>query len=103
MEYKWTISALDCKVSEDGMTNVVQTIHWRYKGTNDNQVTAETYGAQTVGSPNPEAFTPFDDLTEEIVVGWLEATMDVDAMNTNITKQIELIENPVTVTLTLKS
>lgn len=65
--YQWTISALDCAVSKDGLTNVVKTIHWRYRGANENNITAEVYGAQSVGDPNSEEFTPFENLTKEVV------------------------------------
>lgn len=99
--YNWQISALDCKVSEDGMTNIVQTVHWRYSGTNDKGTFYEMFGAESVGNPNPESFTPFDELTIEIVVSWLESIMDVKSMNENIINQIELIENPIMVTLQL--
>lgn len=97
--YKWIFSAFDCKVSEDGMQDVITTVHWRYRGTDENGVTAEVYGAQGVGSPTPDAFTPYPELSEEQVIGWMESTIDMEAMNANIDAQIEAIINPVNVTL----
>ena len=97
--YKWTFSAFDCRVSEDGLTDVVTTVHWRYNGTNEDGITAGTYGAQSVGEPNPDAFTPYPQISEEQVIEWMESTIDVPAMQENITEQIELIINPVNVTL----
>jgi len=97
--YKWIFSAFDCRVDEDGMQDVVTTVHWRYNGTNENGISAEIYGAQAVGTPTPDAFTPYPDLSEEQVIGWMEETMDVEAMQLNIAEQIELIINPVYVTL----
>ena len=97
--YKWTFSAFDCRVDEDGMQDVVTTVHWRYNGTNEDGISAEIYGAQSVPTPNPEAFTPYPDLSEEQVIGWMEETMDVEAMQLNIAEQIELIINPIIVTL----
>ena len=97
--YKWIFSAFDCRVDEDGMQDVVTTVHWRYNGTNENGISAEIYGAQAVGTPTPDAFTPYPDLSEEQVIGWMEETMDVEAMDLNIAEQIELIINPVYVTL----
>ena len=98
--YKWIFSAFDCRVSEDGLTDVVTTVHWRYNGTDEDGITAETYGAQAVGEPNPDAFTPYPNLSEDQVIGWMESTMDIEAMQLNIAEQIELIKNPVSVTLT---
>lgn len=101
--YQWTISALDCAVSKDGLTNVVETIHWRYRGTNENDTTAEIYGAQSVGDPNPESFTPFDELTKEIVEQWLEEIMDMEEIQAIIDNQINELEHPTHVTLQLPS
>ena len=97
--YKWIFSAFDCKVSEDGMQNVITTVHWRYRGTDENGVTAEIYGAQGVGSPIPDAFTPYPEVSEEQVIGWMESLMDVESMNESVSNQIEAIINPVNATL----
>jgi hypothetical protein len=97
--YKWIFSAFDCRVDEDGMQDVVTTVHWRYNGTTEDGISAEIYGAQAVGTPTPDAFTPYPELNEEQVIGWMEETMDVPAMQLNIAEQIELIINPVMVTL----
>ena len=96
--YKWTFSAFDCKLDEQ-LDKVVTTVHWRYAGTDQDGITAETYGAQSVGEPNPDAFTAYPQISEEQVIGWMEATIDMEAMNENISNQINLIKNPVTATL----
>jgi hypothetical protein len=99
INYKWIFSAFDCRVDEEGMQDVVTTVHWRYNGTNENGIAAEVYGAQSVGTPTPDAFTPYPGLSEAQVIGWMEDTMDVPAMQLNIAEQIELIEHPVNITL----
>jgi len=96
--YNWIIEALDCKVNEGDLQDVVYNVHWRYSATNKNGITAETYGAQAVLPPSEEDFTPYNELTKEQVVGWLEATIDVPAMNLMLDNQINLIINPVDVT-----
>ena len=83
--FNWTISALDCKVDEDNLKDVVYTVHWRYRATDENGIT--------------EDFTPYDELTKEQVVGWLEASMDVPAMDLSLDEQIYLLINPIDVTL----
>jgi hypothetical protein len=99
INYKWNFPAFDCRIDEDGLMDVVTTVHWIYNGTNEDGITAGMYGTQAVGTPTPEAFTPYPDLSEEQVIGWMEETMDVEAMQLNIAEQIELIINPVMVTL----
>jgi hypothetical protein len=111
--FNWTISAAERAVSKDGLSNVIQTVHWRYRGTDENGITAETYGATSIGDPNPQDFTPFDEVTSLDVQGWLESIMSVvpeiaegedpkptqlQAMQANIQSQIDLIITPTTIT-----
>ena len=116
MNYTWTISALDCAVSQDELTNVVQNVHWRYRATDADGVTAERYGAQSVPAPNPSSFSPYENLTTEIVVGWLEGIMSepvpveegeeekptlLEEIQTRLLQDIDSKKNPVMVTLPL--
>lgn len=96
--FNWTISAVERAINLDGLQDVIQTVHWRYRGTDENGVTAETYGAVTVGQPNPQDFTPFDDVTTSDVEGWLEVLLDVPSMQANLEAQIALIITPTTIT-----
>jgi len=101
MEYKWTISALDCVVSKDELTNVVETIHWRYMGINENGVSCERYGALPVGEPNPEEFVDYENLTLEVVSNWLESSMDMEILQQEIKNCISLKETPTHIKLPL--
>lgn len=96
--YKWIFSAFDCRVDEN-LDKVVTTVHWRYNGTDEDDISAGIYGAQPVGEPNHDAFTPYPDLLEEQIIGWMESVMDIEEMQKNIEEQINLIKNPVQVTL----
>lgn len=96
--YTWFIAALDCKINENNLQDVVYNVHWRYSAVNENGITAETYGAQAVLPPSTEAFTPYDELTKEQIIGWLEAGLDVPALTADLDNQINLIVNPVDVT-----
>lgn len=98
----WVISAMECKVHEEDMTDVVIIVHWRFQGREmheEKEYFAEVYGATSVGMPDPANFTPFDQLTKEQVVGWLEAELDVPKMTEGLQENIDLQINPVTVTL----
>ena len=97
--FNWVISALDCKVKEDNLQDVVYNVHWRYVATKS-EIVVDTYGSTSVDRPSEEDFIPFDKLTEEIVVSWLEQSLDVEAMQKSLSEQIELIENPIDVTFT---
>jgi hypothetical protein len=99
--YAWSSPIMDLKVQEGELEKVITNIHWRYSGTDEDGVTAETYGCQSVPSPNPEAFTAYEEVTMEMVTGWLESMMDMEAMQARLEAEIELKKNPVTLTLPL--
>ena len=111
--FNWNISSVERAVSLDGLSDGIQTVHWRYRGTNENGVTAETYGATAVGEPNPQDFTPWDEVTEADVEGWLVSIMSVvpeveegeeekptqlEQMQENLETQIALLITPTTIT-----
>lgn len=98
--YNWTISAMECVKKENDLTDVVITIHWRYNAEKEG-FNAETYGATSMPLPNGKEFTPYEDLTKDQVVDWLVSELDVEAMNENLNAQIELLINPINVTLQL--
>lgn len=96
--YNWIISAMECVKKEGDLNDIVITIHWRYAVTKD-EVSTDTYGATAIPLPTGEDFTPYEELTKEQVVGWLEATLDVEAMQQNLESQLDLLINPTNVTL----
>ena len=97
--YKWTINALDAKISQDSKNNVIHTIHWGYSAVDNDD---DTKAAYSIGTHNVEYdaknFTEYDSLKESDVVAWLEAAMDVDSMKASLDAQVALQKAPVDVT-----
>lgn len=94
--YNWTISALDCKPQEDGLTDVVVTAHWQVSATNGTY-NAGVYGTQSFTLQSGEGFTPYADLTQDQVIGWVQSAMGIDqvtALQQNLDAQIENQVNP---------
>jgi len=93
--FNWTVSAMDYTVSQDGHTNVVNTVHWRVSKT-DGDNSGSSYG--TVGLEAPSGtFVEWDDITEEIAVGWAKAALgdeQVAATEAAIDAQIAEKANP---------
>ena len=96
--FEWVISACDVILDEGTMKDVITTIHWRYNATNDGYF-AGSYGASAVGQPTPANFTNYNEVTKDQMVSWLEAVLDVPAMQENLNSQIELLKNTITATL----
>ena len=103
--YKWIISQMnEYPTTSDNLTDVVFTVHWRRQAEQvdgDKTWFAETYGAQSIPAPSPDNFTPYADLTQAIVEGWLEAILPVEAMQESLEANINLQINPTEVTLPL--
>ena len=98
---QWQVAALDCKQDTEGLADVVAVIHWRKSATEvvgDKTYTGYTYGACQIAPPDAESFIAFEDLTEAEVIGWLEATLDVNAIDASLDAQIETQKNPPVVT-----
>lgn len=96
--YKWNINALDAKVSVDDDENVVYTVHWSLIATSeDGEHTVSNIGTHGV-EYDADNFVPYEDLTEEMVIGWLEAGLDVDSMKAGLDAQIEKLITPQEIT-----
>lgn len=94
----WIISAMDVKLSEGDLKDVVTLVHWR-RNAIEGEYSAEVYGTCPVGDPTPEQFVSYEDLTKEEVEAWLEASLDVEAIDAGLDAQIELKKNPIDATL----
>lgn len=104
IQFKWVISSMDEYPSSDGLTDVVFKIHYRRQATEvDEKGTwfAETYSVLSVSAPDPSSFVPYDQLTEAMVEGWLNAGLDVASIDASLTAQIEEQKNPKVVSLPL--
>ena len=94
--YAWNINALDTLISHDSNSNVIHTIHWTLKVTDDNSNTAETIGTHSV-EYDADNFTEYNDLTEADIISWLEASetgLDVAAIKANLDARVEEIATP---------
>ena len=104
LDFKWVISQLDTAPSEDGLTDVVKTVHWRYQATevvDTKTYFAEVYGTMACATPSSTDFTAYPDLTEAKVEGWLEAGLDTATLQANLESQIEYQKNPPIINLPL--
>jgi hypothetical protein len=89
----WIIERLLCKPTEGSLTDVVITADWRCNGSQD-QYSGTCYGSCSFAPPS-ENFTPYEDLTQEQVLGWCFASgVNQTAIEANVTQQINDQINP---------
>lgn len=99
--YSWFIGNLNAKIENDGLENVIQTIHWRLQATDENENVVDVYGSCGLDAPEAESFISFDSLTKAEVEGWLESILDVDSLKVGLDSKLEIIANPTHVDLQL--
>lgn len=101
--YDWNCKTVDVHPQEDEQTDVVYNVHWIVTGT-DGDYSSNAIGTQIVPLSEGGAFIPFENLTNEIVVGWTKEAMGketVESIEAGIASQIESLINPTSVTMTI--
>lgn len=93
IEYTWKFHSFDTAPSEDGLTDVVKTIHWRINAV-DGEYNATNYGTASLDAPDADSFTAFADITEAWAIEVTSAKIEVDDIKTNLANDIERQKNP---------
>jgi uncharacterized GH25 family protein len=91
--YNWTINQMD-RLTSDGF---VVTVHYSVYAT-DGAYNASTYGTIGYTQQPDETYTPYADLTQVQVVGWVQNSLGKDTVEASLQSQIELQKNPVQAT-----
>lgn len=93
MVHTWELTGMKLQ-SGDGVTNAVVQTYWKCNGHSDQLPEfVGTFSGATpfdLNSIDPDNFTPYDELTEAQVLGWVEAAAAsyMDHINEQIEKQI---------------
>ena len=81
--YTWAIAQLE-RNTADG---IVFTVHWTLSA-NDGTYASSAYGS--IGLEQPEDnVIPYADLTPELVIGWVQAKLDVPAIESSLQAQLD--------------
>ena len=89
INYNWNVVQMDRQVADGFVT----TVHYNVSAV-DGEFTASTYG--TVGFTKEEMdYVPFEQLTQEQVIGWVQDSLGQDTVEANLATQIEAQKNPV--------
>ena len=98
--YKWDIPQMNAHIQAEGEDNVIYTVHWRYTGSEESG--GKTYSSTQIGTQSytyvaGDPFVPYADTEafEVVVIGWLEGSLDVAAMQSSIAATIAVEITPV--------
>jgi hypothetical protein len=101
--YTWSFPTLTAYPTYESQTDVVYTVHWVLSGTDGNNHNGSVYGTVGLTYTAGSAFTPFAQLTESQVQGWVTSALgatQVSALEANIDQQIQQQITPTSVNLT---
>lgn len=89
MEYTWKLKSLK-KTSVGDLSDFIFQTHWEKIGVDDDGVSGSFNGATPFPQDptDTENFIPFNELTEEIVLGWIQAQV-VDSYEEHVNAQIQ--------------
>ena len=100
ISYKWNINQMNAHIKSEGKDNVIFNVHWTYTGSEESG--GETYTASNVVSEQftytaGNTFVPYENTEafENVVIGWLEAALDMDFIKANIDADIQKQITPV--------
>jgi hypothetical protein len=88
--YNWNIQQMD-RLTSDGF---VVTVHYTVNAV-DGDYTASTYGTVGYTEQPGETYTPYDQLTQEQVIGWVQDSLGKDTVEESLDAQIEAQKHPV--------
>jgi hypothetical protein len=93
IEYTWNIIELE----RNSINGGVIVVHWDCVGLDeDTNNSARVYSSSSLGvaDPTDPEFIPFENLTKTQVLQWLWQILDKEEIESSVTSQIELLNNP---------
>lgn len=94
--YTWSIKAMLVMPVLDGQTDVVVSANWNILGENQGY-TYNLAGWQNFTLQQGKGFTPYDQLTEAQVIGWVQSAMGengVASMEAAVQGSLDALINP---------
>jgi len=88
--YTWSVNNMVSYPQAEGYTDVVFQVNWVCNGT-DGTYTGAIVGATGVKLDPNAPYTPYSELTQDQVVGWVKSTLGADqvaAIQNNVAQQI---------------
>ena len=90
----WIIEKLETQLIDGSLTDVVITAYWRCSTVLDGFY-GTVWGSKNLTPANPYDFTPYNELTQEQVLGWLwDDGVNKEPVEKQVLAQIDLQKKP---------
>jgi len=87
--FNWQIVNME-RLTSDGF---VVTVHYNVSAVDD-IYTAGTYGTTSYTQTEGETYIPYESLTEEVVVGWVQEALGKETVEASLQGQIDALKAP---------
>lgn len=104
INWNWICDSVNVYPQKEEYNDVVFEISWTLTGTDEDGVTAKSTGRHELYTDIIVDFVPFEDLTQEQVIGWMHAEMGEEVINeikAKITNRINEQISPSYITKTI--
>lgn len=95
--YNWQITSMPAYPQADGEVDVVFQVNWQCQA-QDEQYNAVSIGSVPVTYEAGTPFTPYDQLTQEQVWGWINPSINRSEVEENLQAMIDAQKNPTVTT-----
>ena len=72
IEFTTTITSMEAYPIKEGVPLYVFRVYWNYLGKDDTGVGTAMQGSTDIPASDPQSATPYADLTQEQVMGWVQ-------------------------------
>ena len=100
--YSWNFNPLEIVYNEEGMTDVINVVHWQYTAAfalETGSIQQTSIGTVSLPTPAVGSFIPFADVTKEMVTEWVVTAMgsgSVETMQNSLSSSLAQQLNPTT-------
>lgn len=93
----WLVNSLQVKPSENGLTNIVKKVHWHrsiWEVVDGKDYYVSKEGVLDLPDADPSLFLDYYSLKPEDVYAWLESTLDVAKIDSDLEQEMKIKQNP---------
>ena len=88
--FNWTIQQME-RLTADGF---VVTVHYNVSASEDTN-NVSTYGTTSYTQTEGASYIPYENLTHEVVVGWVQEALGKDVVEASLQSQLDALKAPV--------
>ncbi len=81
--FEWSFPQFDAAPTQDGLSDVVLTVHWRLMAS-DGINTTDAYGSVQIPPPDPASFVSYQNITKEMAISWVVGAIDYPALQATL-------------------